>query len=367
MHDSLFNNKVTLSTPSGLTPVKVDISKSDTAVEVRLIDTSNIFSLWLYSLSSSDFYILKRDQDILVDYDRFIHILVNLFHGAATARYTATFSDGVLRFIENSEFRNICKLELRFSRPEETQYRRYLGDLVERMEGDNVKLIKENGILRERCLSGDQAMKEKLHGLEHENGELRRRGELMQRELAMVGEKQRAKEEEVARMSSRIYGLEEENGRLRYEIERYERENSETAREQLKRKEGEEEEMRKEIEAANGIIRKLREELAELREYKSRREEAGKKEASRQKEQGERLLEAERKLSQVETKYKKLKEEVREKTSKVEELAETNRGLVKRLEHAQNVYGHFYSKKIEDHGENYSDTFSLRPESPPGR
>lgn len=367
MHESLFNNKVTLSTPSGLSSVKVDISKSDTGIEARLIDTSNIFSLWVCSISSSDFYILKRDQDILVDYDRFIQVLVNLFHGAATGRYTASFNDGVLRFIENSEFRNICKLELKFTRPEETQYRRYLGDLVGRMEADNIKLIKENAILRERCVTGDQAIKDKARFLEQENSELRRRGEHMQKDLAMLGEKERIKDEEIAKLSSRIYAVEEENGQLRYEVERYERENSVSVREQLKRREAELDEMKKEIDTANEIIKKLRAENSELREFRQKKEDINRKETEKRTELEEKLEEAERKLSHIEAKYKKMKEEAREKGNKAEELTEMNKVLMKRLENAQNVYNHFYSKKIDDQGENYSDTFSLRPESPPGR
>lgn len=367
MHESLFNNKITLSTPTGLTPVKVDVIKTEIGIEVRLIDTSNIFSLWIYTLTSSDFYILKRDQDILVDYDRFVQILVNLFHGVATSKYIANFSEGILRFIENFEFRNICKLELKFTKPEETQYRRYIGDLIGRMEGDNVKLIKENSILRERCLSGDHNMREKTRFLEKDNTELRRRLDLVQRDLGEIQEKAVNRENEITKLSTRIYEIENENGHLRYEIEKYEKDNSISLRDQLKGKEEELEEMRKEINTANEIIRKLRQENSDLKQFKSENLSAVQKEADRCEELSQKLEEAIKKGGQIESKYRKAKEELREKMQKMEEMNEANRALTKKLENAQNVYNHFYSKRIDDHPDNFSDTFSLRPESPPGR
>lgn len=367
MHESLFNNKITLSTPSGLTPVKVDMIKTELGVEVRLIDTTNVFSLWTYTLTSSDFYILKRDQDILVDYERFIQILVNLFHGVSTSKYTAYFNEGVLRFIENLEFRNICKLELKFVKPEETQYRRYLGDLMGRMEGDNIKLIKENSILRDRCINGDQNLKEKIRFLEQDNVELRRRLDLIQKDFSIVQEKASSKEEEVAKMSSRMYALDNENAQLRYEIERHQRDNSASFKDQLKSKENELDELNREMNTANEIIKKLRQENADLKQFKSENLSAVQREADRNEEITLKLEDVTKKMNQLETKHKKLKEDVKEKTQRIEELNEMNRILTKRLENAQNVYNHFYSKKVEDHPDNFSDTFSLRPESPPGR
>ncbi|KAM0679968.1 hypothetical protein GINT2_001910 [Glugoides intestinalis] len=367
MHESLFNNKITLCTSSGLSPVKVDIVKTESGVEIRLIDTSNLFSLWTYNLTSSDFYLLKKDQDILVDYDRFIHVLINLFHGAASSRYSASFNDGVLRFIENTEFRNICKLELKFCKPDESHYRRYLGDLIARMENDNIKLIKENAVLRDRCMSGDQAQREKMKFVECDNAELRRRLEIIQKEFGSMQESVAQKENEISKLSGRMYSIDNENSQLRYEVEKYQRENSTTLREQVKNKEEELEELSKELSTANEIIKKLRQENNELKHFKNENVTTTQKEAQRNEELNSKLEELVKKLAQTEVKYKKLKEEAKERTRKIEELNEINRTLNKRLENAQNVYNHFYSKRVEDHPDNLSDTFSLRPESPPGR
>lgn len=367
MQESLFNSKITLSTPTGLSPVKVDITKTEMGVEIRLIDTSNIFSLWTYTLTSSDFYILKRDQDILVDYDRFIQVLVNLFHGVSTARYSAVFNEGLLKFIENTEFRNIVKLELKFSKPEESQYRRYLGDIISRMESDNVKLIKENSLLRDRCRNGDRELREKVSYMETETVKLRRMLEMSQQECRSVQEHAGGREEEITRLTNKIYSLENENAQLRYEVERYQRDNSVSIKEQLRTKESEMEELSKEISTANEIIRKLRQENGDLKQFKTNNLESVQKEADRNEELSVKMEEAQKKMAQLEGKYKKLKEEVKEKTQKIDELSENNKMLTRRLENAQNVYNHFYSKKIEDHTDNFSDNFSLRPESPPPR
>ena len=367
MYESLYNSKITLSTSTGLSTVKVDITRTDASVEIRLIDTSNIFSLWIYSLSSSDFYLLKKEQDILVDYERFIQILINLFHGAASSKYTTTFTDGLLRFIENSEFRNICKLELKFSKPEETQYRRYLGDIVSRMESDNIKLIKENSVLRERCMNGDMALKDKVRFLESDNQELKRRFDLIKRDIGSFEERNAMKEEEIAQLSNRLYSLDQENAQLRYDLEKYQRENSSTLKEQLKNKEDEMEVLTKEISTANEIIKKLRAENSELKLFKSEHQAGSQREKERNEDLSTKMEESIKKLAHTESKYKKAKEDLKEKIQRIEELTESNKSLAKRLENAQNVYNHFYSKKVDDHPDNLSDTFSLRPESPPPR
>jgi len=365
MHESMFSNKITLTTPTGLNTVRVDIIKGESYVEIRLIDTSSIFSLYVCSITSSDYYIIKRDQDILVDYDRFVQVLINLFHGTASNKYSATFNDGVLRFIENCEFRNICRLELKFNKPEEAQFKRYLGDLLGRMESDNIKLIKENSILRDRCMNGDRELKEKIRFLESENTEIRRRYELVSKDQSLLEGKLGSKEEEIARLTNKIYCLENENSQLRYELEKFQRENSLSYKEQLKTKESQVEEITKEMATANDLIKRLRQENLELKEYKKSTLASTQRESEMVDELREKIEELSKKLTHSEAKYKKVKEENKEKTQKIDNLLEQLKNTSKRLENAQNVYNHFYSKKVDDHADNFSDTFSLRPESPP--
>lgn len=367
MAESMFNGKVTLTAGASLITVKVDIIKHETYVEIRLIDTSNIFTLFVCSITQSDFYIMKRDQDILVDYERFVHILVNLFHSLSTSRLSATFNDGVLRFIENSEFRNICKLEIRFLKPEEGQYKRYLADLLARMENDNIKLIKENSILRDKCLNGDRELREKVRYLESEGLECKRRMDLQSKDFGLLEAKYSSREEEMARMSSRIFSLENENSQLKYELEKYQKDNSQSYRELLKAKEDELEASLKEVNVANEIIRKIRQENSDLKEHKLEKLNKVQKEVDKNEELSEKLAAMSKKYKSLEEKYKVLKDDNKNKTARVQELEASNKGLAKNLENAQNVYNHFRSKKVEDQEDNYSDTFSLRPESPPPR
>ena len=74
-----------------------------------------------------------------------------------------------------------------------------------------------------------------------------------------------------------------------------------------------------------------------------------------------------RKYKALEDKYKNVKDELKIKSIKLDELENSNKSLSKRLENAQNVYNHFYMKKVEDNPDNFSDNFSIRPESPPPR
>jgi len=311
---------------------------------------------------------IKRDQDILVDYDRFIHILINLFHSLSTGSLTAVFNDNVLKFIENGEFRNICKLELKFTKPEEVQYRRYLGDLLARLENDNVKLIKENSQLRDKCVNGDRELREKIRYLESECTELRRKLEMLASENANIDSRNRDREEEISRMTSKIFGLENENVQLQYEIEKYRKDNALSYKEQLQTQERDCEELKKEVGTANEIIKKLREENVELKRQQRQQQDIREQSEQSVIEMSSKYQSVNKKYKALEEKYKNLKDEFKEVQNKKCELDGLNKGLMKRLENAQNVYNHFYSKKIEDNNlDNYSDTFSLKPESPPPR
>ena len=367
MQETLFNGRATFTAGASVITAKVDIIKYDSYVEIRLIDTSNVFTLFVCTITQSDFYILKRDQDILVDYERFVHILVNLFHSLSISKLSATFNDGVLRFIENGEFRNICKLELKFTKPEEGQYKRYLADLLSRMENDNVKLIKENALLRDKCVNGDREMREKMRYLEADATERKRRSEMQNSDYLALESKYAAREEEFSRISGRLFSLENDNSQLKYELEKYQKDNSQSFKELLKAKETELENSLKEIRVANEIIRKMKEENAELRDYKAESLKNIQKGTDKSEELSEKCASLGKKYKGLEEKYRALKDEAKARATRLEELESQNKGLTKKLENAQNVYNHFYSKKVEEGNDNYSDTFSLRPESPPPR
>lgn len=365
MHETIFNGKANLTAGSSFISVKVDVVRYDTSVEIRIIDTSNIFTLFICTITQSEFYILKRDQDILVDYERFVHILVNLFHSLSLNKLSATFNDGILRFIENSEFRNICKLELKFHKPKDEQYKTYLGDLLSRMESDNVKLIRENAILRDKCVNGDREMRDKLRSLEADLMEARRRMELQAKDYTIIESKLADREDELSKTMNRVFSLENENSQLKYECEKYAKDNKQSYKDQLKDKEEELEASLKEVRIANEIIKKMKQENNEFKTEKDAEIKKLTKEIEKSCELNEKYANINKKFKSLDEKYKNLKDEIKMKNSRLEELESINRGLLKKLENAQNVYNHFYSKKVEETPDNYSDTFTLRPESPP--
>ncbi|KAL6122436.1 Sas-6 [Nucleospora cyclopteri] len=364
MHESLYSEKITIFSPKGTSTMKVDIIKHETFIEIRLIETSNIFTLFVCTISQSDFYMYKKEQEILVSYDRFIPILINMFYKISTneGNLTATMvtkndNQFSLQFVEQTEFKNIKKLELTFNKPEEFQYRKYLGDLLSRMENDNIKLIKENKILRERAIRGDKSLNDKLRFLESENADVKKRLEIVNEELSTVEYKYNSEREEFYQMSNKISELERENAQLNFELEKYHKANSPNLQETLTSKKKELTAKENELFAANENISKLKEENKELKSFKAKIE----AENSQTAQAG--LETMKNKTSYLENKVKAYKSEVREKKERIEKLQAENRSLSKRLETAQNVYSYFHDRKSDDRDD--MNNFTLEPENPP--
>lgn len=363
MHESLYSDKITVYSSKGASVMKVDIIKHETYIEIRLIEIENIFTLFICTISESDFYLYKKEQDILVKYDRFVPILVNLFYKVKNnVDLTANIinkSDKELRlqFIEQNEFRNIVKLELPFQKPEEFQYRKYLGDLLGRMEKDNIALIKENKILREKAIKGDQEKNSKIKYLESENTEIRKRLELMNEELNSIEMKYNVEKEEFYSDKNKISELEKINTQLNYELENLKKANY---REKYEEKEKEAKDHRMRILELEHKSESLNRELEEMKKEKR------KLEYDLEREFGANLNaeEIKSKLSHLEGRIKTYKQENREKKEKIEQLQSENKSLVKKLENAQNVYNHFLKSKVEDNDIDNLGNYSFEPENP---
>lgn len=363
----LFTGKIPLTCSNEDIPwqMKCDITKSQDLLEVRLIDSGDIF--YVCSLSPSDFYVLKREQDLIVDYESFIPILVKLFHGVSTNRLFALFSKETSRFmfVEKSDFRNIVRLELKFLKPDESHYKRYLSDIISRMESDNIKLLKENGMLKEQCISGDKQLKDRIGYLEQENSTLKSRVEKLYKESDRLTNESYSKGLEIKDLKTKILDLEKENTSLVYDVEkaRIEIVKNKSLDEKNKEMEKDLNDLRREMETANGIIRKLKEDNGSLKTSLEKFEEVGKNTKSENKKMKNELDELKKKLRGVEEKYKKNKEELKNRESQIKQLENENQGLARRLENAQSVYNHFYSKNV-DRG-NYSEEssgYSIHPE-----
>ncbi|KAH9412216.1 hypothetical protein HK407_01g01090 [Ordospora pajunii] len=316
---------------------------------------------------------MKREQDIIVDYDRFVNALVKMLHGLQNGRLSGIFSRETNRFVfvEKDEFRNIVRLELQFSKPDESHYKQYLGDILSRMESDNIRLIKENEMLREKCKSYERDAKDRTRYLEEELAKAQKKADKLLRENTGLIEGMKASSEDLGKLNSRIYELEKENSRLQYDLEKLKLQDVKNASLAEKTQEIDEEnrKLKNEIGTANEIIRKYMDEIAQMKSTAAENEERTKDIRSDSKKLKVELDALRSKAKDLEERNKRMSDDAKAKDSRLKELEIENGKLLKKLENAQSVYSHFYNKNIENPGPGvYSDNeslFSIVPESPP--
>ena len=367
MHETIYSENITVYSNKGASTMRVDIIKHETYIEIRLIEINNIFTLFICTISQSDFYLYKKEQELLVDYDRFIPILVNLFYrvsqndGMLTATMVSTKeTQFTLQFIEQTEFRNLIKLSLVFNKPEEYQYRKYLGDLLTRMENDNIKLIKENKILREKAIRGDKTLQDRVKYLDETNSEMKKRIELINDELTTLEVKYNQERTDFCQKYQRFEELEKENAQLNFELESFKKMDYKTKYEEivtsLQQKE-------KELMSSKELTNKLINENKDLKKHIESVEEKIKADFG----EGTSFKDVKEKIDHLETKIKNYKNEIKEKKIKIENLVLETKSLKKKLENAQNVYSHFYNQNLEhekpDH--HFINDLSFEPEQPP--
>ncbi|KAM0672359.1 hypothetical protein CWI42_011130 [Ordospora colligata] len=375
MRESIFSGKVPITCPSDEIPwqMKCEMVRSDDGVEIRLIDTRDMFTFYLNAISPSDFYVMKREQDIIVDYDRFVNVLVKMLHGLQNGRLSGIFSRETNRFVfvEKDEFRNIVRLELQFSKPDESHYKQYLGDILGRMESDNIRLIKENEMLREKCKGYERDAKERRRYLEEELAKAQKKAEKLFKENAGFIESMKSSNEDLSKLNNRIYELEKENSKLQYDLEKLKLQEVKNASLVEKTQEIDEEnrKLKNEINTANEIIRKCMDEVAQMKSSSAENDERTKDIRSENKKLKTELDALRNKVKDLDDKHKRMSDDSKAKDSRLKDLEIENGKLVKKLENAQSVYSHFYSKNIENPGPGiYSDNeslFSIVPESPP--
>jgi spindle assembly abnormal protein 6 len=375
MRETIFTGKIPITCPNEDIPwqMKCDMVRTDDKIEIRLIDTRDIFTFYLCTMSSSDFYVMKREQDIIVDYERFTAVLIKLFHGLTTGKLTAMFSQETSKFlfVEKDEFRNIVRLELKFFKPDESHYKMYLGDIIGRMESDNIKLIKENGMLRDKVRSGEKDLRDKVRYLEEELGASQRKTKMLYEDNERLTGRDSSMAAELNALTLKIHELEKENARLSYECDKLrlqEVKNSGMA-ERSEALEKEAVALKEELATANEIIRKYTEDTEKAKASATSNEEAMKELKSESKKHRSEQEESRSRIKALEEKNKRLREEGKTRDSRIKELEAEVLNLTKKLENAQNVYSHFYNKNVrspplENHSENES-AFSVHPESPP--
>lgn len=375
MRESIFAGKIPITCPNEEIPwqMKCDVVRSDDGIEIRLIDTRDVFTFYLSTITPSEFYVMKREQDIIVDYERFVSVVVKMFHELHSGRLRGLFSKETNKFlfVEKDEFRNIVRLELSFSKPDETHYKMYLGDMIGRMEAEGVRLAKENGMLRDKCKNGEKELRDRIRYLEEEVRSGQKKMDKLYKENELLSEKSDSRAAEIDRLNSKVYELEKENGRLQYELEKLKLQDVKNSSliERAQEMEKETRTLKGELNTANEIIRKYSEEMAQMKGLVSGNEEASRDLRSDNKKYKSEVEELRKKLKGVEEKMKRMREDLRAKEARLKDLETENMGLVKNLENAQNVYNHFYTKNVENPASiNYSDNesiFSIAPESSP--
>ncbi|TBT98599.1 putative SAS-like centriolar protein [Hamiltosporidium magnivora] len=375
MREPIFTGKVAISCLNEDIPsmMKCDVVRVDDKIEIRLIDTKDIFTFYLCSISAGEFYILKREQDIRVDFEKFVRKLIEMFHMLSKGQLIGVLSrnNNKFMFLEKNEFRNIVRLELKFCKPDENHYKNYLSDLITRLETDNIKLIKDNLFLKETVKSGDREMKERLKYLEEDYSNLQKKIERLYKENGSLNAECNEKNREIEKINSKLIQSEKDKASLEYEIEkkRIQEVKNENLIYKLEELDKNNKTMESEINTANDIIKKLNLELKEVKKNLNDKEGGYvnlKEDINKYKKVSEDLN---KKIKILEEKLKNSKEEIKNKENKIKNLELERNNLIKKLENAQSVYNHFYKKNVETDSPNDSDyesvMSSIRPESPP--
>lgn len=374
MKDSLFNERVPVQCSSDAVSsiLTCDITLENDTLQIKLIDTNDIFKFYQCTITGTSYVHLKNEQELRVNFENFVRKVIELFYQSKNGRMKALFDKDSDRFIfvEQNEFRNIVRLELRFKVPDENDYKRYLADMISRMEVTGVKLRKEN-----------VQLKESLRNLENEMGtrvaDLTGRNRVLDERLCRIKSKMESVEKENdslvgerEELKKRMVEIEKENSTYKFEIEKKKIEEYKKEQEFLRLKEVEEckNGLEKEVKVANDIIRKLRDDLKRQNESKEDMSET----IERFKDENEKLMKSnedtKKNAKEKEDKIRGLKENLKRKDEKIKNLEMDKKQLIKKMEEAKFVYNHFYKKRegeISSVSESQNSTFSVHPESPP--
>lgn len=121
------------------------------------MDPGDPFFLWTCNITEEDFLLLKREQNLLIEYNTFPYKLVELLQQCliqskeASPSFTAILTvpdvgghPASLSIMECTSFRQINHLTLRFLPPAEPQFRRHIGDILHRYK-DEINYLRGSG------------------------------------------------------------------------------------------------------------------------------------------------------------------------------------------------------------------------------
>lgn len=351
MKETLFSGRLPITTTHVETPstLKCDVVRTHDHLEVRLTDVRDIFNIYYAYITPAEYLNLKREQDLRVDYERFTQKLVEMLSDAVQGKLVLVFArDGSkLVVLERNEFRNIVRLEIRLSRPDDVQFRRYAADLLNRLEMENSRCLKENALLKEDLRSREADYKNGVSRMEAElmdandrYSRLRRDTEQQESDLGRLRQEEGKREAEALRYKEDYMHMKAEYNRLNGAM------STNTAlSEKLQERERKATALEEEVRKGNEILRKLMEDLKERKKSEERLsdelDEEGRKrllaEAELEKATGELMEKSERLQS--------LEQIGRERKEVIESLKKLNEGLRDKLENAHQIYARIYASK----------------------
>ncbi|WUR02703.1 spindle assembly abnormal 6-like protein [Vairimorpha necatrix] len=361
MKEILFTGKIQIYSYDEQIPTKMkcDVIKEGDSLIIKLINLTDVFSFYICTINNDDFYILKREQDLIVDYHKFIEIIIKLFHMVQNNSLSAYFLDLKFMFVEKNEFRNIIKLELKFKEPTDLDYKSYIGDFINRLENDNIKLIKENSLLKDY---NNNTLHRKIRNLEENQNAHINKINMLNKQTDEYKYKLEKTTLEMKNLNNQVYELERENTKLKLENDSNMKIREDFSNLNLKNKN-----LEKDLEVANEIIKKIR---SENLEYKNKIEEIEnniKKRHDEVEKYENNLEEIKKKNKITEEKYKKFQKENKEIKNRIKELEVENQALIRKLENAQSVFNHFSNNKEikEKYSSDSISEYSIHPEEKP--
>lgn len=172
MKEVLFSGRLPI-TPTSVersTSLKCEVIKTHEHLEIRLTDTKDMFNLYYSYITPSEYHNIRREQDLRVDYERFTYKLLEMLNDAVKGNLLLLFGkDGSkLVFLERNDFRNIVRLEVKLSRPDDVHFRRYISDIIGKTETENTRLARENAILKSEVETKDSSYSSTVSRLESE-------------------------------------------------------------------------------------------------------------------------------------------------------------------------------------------------------
>lgn len=323
-------------------------------LEIRLINNISSFSFYLCKLSPSIYISLKSEQNLRLDFDEFRSFLIQLFEEARMKSILLEFEIGkkynILKFIESSKLKNICILKLPFRNPSSTEFKKYLNSLINELEQRAIKYEKENKQFKEHINYNKKKYKQQVITLNNEVNSLR----IAYDKLINSNEKEKKVINELKikyqDITNRYLKNEEilKNFKIENESQKVKlMQNKENIEENLQLK-NKSEELKGDLEVANGIIKNLRIEVKTLKDLN--KEQLNKLEEI--KIENERKNEEKNQINNLELKTGKKLKRI-EKESKKLELQLKNEKLInerlqKQLENSQNVLKRLSQKEGVD-------------------